>query len=226
MSHSQLLAQVPLFATLGTEDLQRLSSRLTPHHRERGEFIFHQGDEGTELFIIQTGEVTIRLSSPDGREVSLALLQPGAAFGELALLDGAPRSTDAVAHTETSLLGLRREDFRHFLTERPQVMMPLLANMSRLARRVTRTVHDASFLDARARLASVLLDLARTQGQRGEEGVALSSRLNQSELASLCGLTRESTNRWLRFYAREGLLSYEDGVITLLEPDSLRLNAD
>jgi CRP/FNR family transcriptional regulator, cyclic AMP receptor protein len=98
--------------------------------------------------------------------------------------------------------------------------------MSRLARRVTRLVHDASFLDARSRLASVLLDLAREQGESGPEGVALASRLTQSELASLCGLTRESTNRWLRFYVREGMLSYDGGRITLLEPENLRLDTE
>lgn len=226
MSYSELLSQVPLFSSLGSDDLERLSSSLQPRSHARGEIIFHRDDVGTDLFIIRKGEVTIRLSSSDGREVSLALLGRGAAFGELALLDEAPRSTDAVAREETSLLSLSRKDFQKFLEERPQVVPTLLAELSRLVRRVTRTVHDANFLDARARLARVLLDLAQTQGQPGSEGVAINSRLTQTELANLAGLTRESTNRWLRFYAREGLLSYEEGRITLLEPDNLRLNVE
>jgi CRP-like cAMP-binding protein len=226
MSYSELLSQVPLFSSLGSDDLERLSASLQPRRYNRGEIIFHQGDVGTDLYILRKGEVTIRLSSPDGREVSLALLRRGAAFGELALLDEAPRSTDAVAREETALLSLNRKDFQRFLEERPQVVPALLAELSRLVRRVTQTVHDANFLDARARLARVLLDLAQTQGQPGTEGVAIESRLTQTELASLCGLTRESTNRWLRFYAREGLLSYEEGRITLLEPDNLRMNVE
>jgi CRP-like cAMP-binding protein len=226
MSYSELLSRVPLFVSLGSDDLERLSSCLQPRHYDRGEIVFHQGDVGTDLFIIRKGEVTIRLSSSDGKEVSLALLRRGDSFGELALLDSEPRSTDAVAREETSLLGLRREDFQRFLGERPQVVPALLAELSRMVRRVTRVVHDANFLDARARLARVLLDLAQTQGQSGAEGVAIASRLTQGELANLCGLTRESTNRWLRFYVREGLLSYEGGVITLLDPQHLRMNAD
>lgn len=226
MSYSELISQVPLFSSLGSDDLERLSASLRPRRYERGEIIFHQGDVGTDLYIIREGEVTIRLSSPDGRELSLALLRRGAAFGELALLDDAPRSTDAVAREETALLTLSRAEFQRFLNERPQVVPALLAELSRLVRRVTQTVHDANFLDARARLARVLLDLAQTQGQSGTEGVALTSRLTQTELANLAGLTRESTNRWLRFYAREGLLSYEEGHITLLEPDNLRLNVE
>jgi CRP-like cAMP-binding protein len=228
MSYSELLSQVPLFSSLGSDDLERLSSSLQLRRYDRGALIFQQGDVGTDLFIIREGEVTIRLSSPDGREVSLALLRRGDAFGELALLDEAPRSTDAVAREDTALLGLSRKDFHRFLEERPQVIPALLAELSRLVRRVTQTVHDANFLDARARLARVLLDLAQVQGKPGTktEGVVITPRLTQTELANLAGLTRESTNRWLRFYAREGLLSYEEGRITLLEPDNLRLNVE
>ncbi|MFE8596608.1 Crp/Fnr family transcriptional regulator [Archangium violaceum] len=226
MSYSELLSQVPLFSSLGSDDLERLSTSLQLRRYTRGEIIFHQGDVGMDLYIIRKGEVTIRLSSADGREVTLALLQRGDAFGELALLDEAPRSTDAVAREETALLALNRKDFQKFLEERPQVVPVLLAELSRLVRRVTQTVHDASFLDARARLARVLLDLAQRQGESGNEGVSITPRLTQTELANLAGLTRESTNRWLRFYAREGLLSYEEGRITLLEPDNLRLNVE
>jgi CRP/FNR family transcriptional regulator, cyclic AMP receptor protein len=224
MSHSELLSQVPLFSSLTSEDLERLSSRLQPRRCARDEVIFLRGDEGTDLYIIQKGEVNIRLSSSEGKEVTLALLRKGDAFGELALLDGEPRSTDAVAREETWLLSLRQEDFQPFLAEKPEVAPRLLANLSRMTRRITQTVHDTNFLDARARLARVLLDLAPEQP--GDEQVAIPSRLTQAELANLCGLTRESTNRWLRFYVREGLLSYEGGVITLLDTKHLRLNTD
>ncbi len=226
MSYAELLSQVPMFSSLGSEALEQLSPLLQPWRYNRGEVIFHQGDVGTTLYIIRKGEVAIRLSSSDGKERTLALLGRGTAFGEMSLLDGEPRSTDAVAREESSLLRLQREDFQRFLTERPAVALSLLAELSRTVRRVTRLVHDANFLDARARLASVLLDLAEKQGQQGADGVVIPAQLTQSELAHLCGLTRESTNKWLRFYAREGLLSYEDGRITLLEPESLRADTD
>ena len=119
-----------------------------------------------------------------------------------------------MARDEVDLLSLQREDFRKFLDARPQVAMRLLSALSRLVRRVTQLVHDTTFLDARTRLVRVLLELAENQGRPGTEGVVIAQKLTQSELANLCGLTRESTNKWLRFYVREGLLSYEGGRIT------------
>jgi len=219
VSYSQLLALVPMFEHLQAEELEHLSSLLQPRRYPKGEVIFHQGDVGTCLFIIRKGEVAIRLSSPDGKEATLALLERGDFFGELALLDGEPRSTDAVAREETELLSLQQESFHHFLETYPQVARGLIASLSRLVRRVTRLVHDATFLDARTRLVHVLLELAKSQGQPSAEGVIITQKFTQVELAHLCGLTRESTNKWLRFYVREGLLSYEGGQITLVNPE-------
>ncbi len=221
MSYAQLLAQVSIFQDLPPAELEHLSTLIRPRRYAKGEVIFHQGDVGTALYIIRKGEVAIRLSSADGKEVILALLDRGDFFGELALLDGEPRSTDAVAREEADLLALQREDFRHFLDARPQVALGLLATLSRLVRHVTQLVHDTTFLDARKRLVRVLLDLARNQGQPAAGGLVIPQRLTQSELANLCGLTRESTNKWLRFYVREGLLSYEGGRITLVKPGKL-----
>ncbi len=226
MSYSQLLAQIPIFESLQSEDLDQLSALLRSRRYTKGEVIFHQGDVGTALYIVRKGQVAIRLSSSDGKEATLALLDRGDFFGELALLDDEPRSTDAVSREETDLLSLQREDFQSFLATRPQVALRLLTSLSRLVRRVTQLVHDATFLDARTRLVRVLLDLAQNQGKPGPDGVVISQRLTQSELANLCGLTRESANKWLRFYVREGLLSYEGGQITLVRPEQLGREAE
>lgn len=226
MSYSDLLSHIPMFSTLGAEELEQLSASLQPWRYNKGEVIFHQGDVGTALYIVRKGEVSIRLSSADGKERTLVLLKRGDSFGELALLDGEPRSTDAVAREETSVLRLQREDFQRFVETRPWVALRMLAEMSRVVRRVTRRVYDASFLDARSRLARVLLDLLEAQGvSEAREGV-IHSQLTQSDLAHLCGLTRESTNKWLRSFVKEGVISYEDGRIKVLNLEDLRTNAE
>jgi CRP-like cAMP-binding protein len=226
VSYSQLLARISLFENLQAEELEQLSALLRSRRYAKGEVIFHQGDIGTALYIVRKGQVAIRLSSDDGKEAILALLDRGDFFGELALLEEEPRSTDAIAREEVDLLSLQREDFRRFLEERPQLAMKLLSALTRLVRRVTQLIHDATFLDARTRLVRVLLELAEHQGQSGADGVVINQRLTQSELANLCGLTRESTNKWLRFYVREGLLTYEGGRITLVKPEQLGQEAE
>lgn len=222
MSYVALMAKVPMFARLEAADLDRLSGLLQPRRYAEDEVIFHEGDVGTALYLIRKGEVAIRLSSSDGKEVTLALLGRGETFGELSLLDGEPRSADAVAREETHLLILQREDFLRFAVERPAVTMALFSSLSHLVRRLTQQVHDAAFLDVRGRLVRVLLQLARTQGEEGPKGVVITSKLTQGDLAALCRATRESTNRWLRFYEREGLLEHRSGRLTLLDVERLR----
>ena len=222
MSYEQLLADIPMFSGLAKEDGRHLSNLLKPWRYNKGEVIFHQGDVGTALFIVRKGEVAIRLSSPEGQEVILTLLGRGEAFGELSLLDGGPRSTDAVAREETHLLILQREDFQHFLSERPGVARSLLAVLAGMVRRITQYVHDSAFLDVRSRLARVLLELVRTQGKPTPEGKMVLARQTQADLAKLCGVTRESVNRWLRFYVQEKVLEYDRGRITLLDLERLR----
>lgn len=226
MSYAQLLAEVPMFSCLTQEDLNGLAALLQRRDYEKGEIIFHEGDVGTALYVVRKGEVLIRLSHEDGKEVVLSHLTRGDVFGELALLDGDPRSADAVAREPTQLLVLSRADFQRFIADKPKLVMNLLTGMSRLVRHVTQLVHDAAFLDVRARLARVLLELADSQGQQSPDGgVAITSKLTQAELANLVGVTRESVNKWLRFYEKQGLLRNERGKLTLTDPNRLREDA-
>jgi CRP-like cAMP-binding protein len=103
--------------------------------------------------------------------------------------------------------------------------MNLLEALSRMVRHVTQLVHDTAFLDVRARLARVLVELAENQGQKGPDGVSLTSRLTQGELANLVGVTRESVNKWLRFYEKQGLLRNDKGRLILTDPERLREDA-
>ena len=220
-THS-LLAQVPLFSGLAPGELDGLTALIRRHRYEEGEVIFHEGDAGTALYVIEKGEVKIVLGSSEGKDVVLSLLGPGDFFGELALLDGEPRSADAVAKETSHLLILQRDDFLRFMIEQPQVAVNLMAVLSRRLRRVDQLVHDAAFLDVRTRLIRALLELAQTRGRPGPQGVVIDSRLTQSDLANMVGATRESINKWLRYYTRKGLLHHYRGQITLMDLKRLR----
>ncbi len=222
MTTLELLAQVPLFAGLTPEEIRSLEALLRRRRYAPGEVIFHEGDAGTDLYIIENGEVKIVLGSAEGQEVVLGLLGHGDFFGELALLDGEPRSANAVAREACDLLLIRRHDFLQFLVDEPQVAVTLLAVLSGRLRQTDQIVHDAAFLDVRARLIKVLLNLAQTRGQAGPRGIVITSRLTQADLANMVGATRESINKWLRFYERQGLVHHHRGRLTLMDLRRLR----
>ncbi len=221
-ANPNVLVDVPLFAGLSEEERGALGWRMHRRHYGRGEVIFLRGDQGSHLYIVERGSVKIALSSVEGKEMILALLNRGDIFGEMTLLDDAPRSADAVAIEPCDVLLLEREDFITFLAEQPRASLSLMAALSRRLRATDELVEDAAFFDIPARLASVLLRLAQTSGQPGPQGTTIGRRLTQADLAGMIGARRESVNKWLRFYERQGLIVSRRGVITVLQPEALR----
>jgi CRP/FNR family cyclic AMP-dependent transcriptional regulator len=218
LAHSSLLAQVPLFAGLNQEQFDRLELAVRPRHYAKGAVIFLAGDPGTSLCLIQSGRVKLGFTSAEGREVILDLFGPSEFFGELALLDGEPRSADAVAIESTQILHVVREEFLHFLREDRDHAIELLGVLSRRLRRDAQLLQDAAFLDVPARLARTILRLA----QPSDTGERRTPRMTQNDLAGLVGTTRETLNVWLRFFQDEGLIRWERGEVAVLRPDGLQ----
>ena len=212
-----LLRSVPLFANVAPQDLDLLVGDLRRHRYARGQIIFAAGDPGDNLYLIESGRVKLAFTSPDGREVILDLMGPTEFFGELALLDGEPRSAEAIAMEPSVLHLLGRHEFLKFLEQRPHVAIMLLGVLSRRLRRDARLLQDAAFLDVPARLARTILRLA----ERGADGVARTPRLTQTDLAGIAGTTRETLNKWLGFYEDEGLIRREGGHIAVVDAGRL-----
>jgi len=211
---------VVLFTGLGEADVASLAAHLRRRRYARGEVVFLRDDPGDSLFIVKSGVIRIVLTSPEGKEITLAVRGPGDFFGELALLDGEPRSADAVAQEPAELLLLEREDFLALVDDRPSVAVALLKVLSKRLRQASQTVEDAAFLDVPARLAIAILRLL--DAQIDQPGTMIAARLTQAELAAMVGTRRESINRWLRFYEGQGLIRYDRGQITVLDPVRLR----
>jgi len=218
---ASVLKEVPLFAEFSANELADLASFVRPRRYPRGSIIFHQGDPGTTLYLIETGEVKLTVTAESGKEVTLALLGPGAFFGELSLLDGGPRSANAVARVDSKLGVLDREHLLRVLVEHPTANASLLSVVTRRLRRTTAQVHDALFLDIAARLAKVLLQFTETKSQ-SPDGLLSSPKLTQEELAELVGGTRESINKCLGIFTRQGLVRCHRGMVTVLKPEELR----
>jgi CRP/FNR family transcriptional regulator, cyclic AMP receptor protein len=226
LSETEILAKVPLFSDLPEEERERLGRLLRPRRYARGEVIFLEGDQGTALCLIAEGRIRIQLTGTDGREVVINVYGPGEIFGEMALLDGEPRSADAIAQDAARVFWLQREDFAAFLDSHQRAAMTMLASLSRRLRHTTRVVQDATFRDVPARLARVLLDLAARSGQPTAQGIRIESRSTQGELAAMVGASRETVNRALRGFEQRGLIGWESNRITILQPDLLRARAE
>lgn len=180
------------------------------------------GEMGRDLYIIESGSVKICMTTAEGKELTLAILGPGEFFGELALLDGEPRSSDAVIMEDSQLLLLERSEFKQFMNEHPSVAHGVIEVLSRRLRNNNELVQDAAFFDVAARLARVILRLAETVGHSDGDATTISKRLTQSDLAGMIGTTRESVNKWLTFYQRQGLVERHGGLIRVLNPEGLR----
>jgi CRP-like cAMP-binding protein len=184
----------------------------------RGEVIFHMGDPGDALFIILSGLVKIWLPAETGDAAILATLRPGDFFGELALLDGAPRSASASALEATETLVLPRERFRDLIATEAVIRDAFLTAVAAELRRLTRHVEELHFLDIAGRLAARLIRLASEQGRQMPDGsVRLDGPLTQGDLAAMVGSTRQSVNKLLGLYAGDGLLRFERDAIVILD---------
>ncbi|MCC6176771.1 MAG: Crp/Fnr family transcriptional regulator [Chloroflexi bacterium] len=219
------LASVPLFAGLSASDAERLAAALRARRYTRGETILLEGDVGASLGIIADGRVKITLTDANGREVVLNVYGPGEFFGEFALLDGEPRSANAIAQDACLLYWLHRDDFLGFLDAHPRAAATLLAVLSRRLRHTTRIVQEAAFRDVSARLARTILTLAEEHGRSSSSGIVVDARLTQSELAALVGASRETVNRSLRGFEDLGLLQRRRGRIVIVDAPALRRRA-
>ena len=167
---AETLAGVPFFSGLDSATLERVGRGMRTRRFRRGEVIFHLGDPGDALFIVMAGAIKIMLPSDAGDEAILATLRPGDVFGELALLDGAPRSATATALEPTETLILPRGQFRELLVTEPAIVDALLASLASELRRLTNHVEELHFLDITGRLASRLGRLAAESGRSSAMG--------------------------------------------------------
>jgi len=222
---NDVVRQAPLFAALDDEAAGALMQSMTSSHLERGDILFHEGDQGDRLYVIREGKIKLGRSSNDGRENLLAILGPGEMFGELSLFDPGPRTATATAVAETQLIGLGHDNMQTFLANRPEVASTLLAALARRLRRTNETLADLVFTDVPGRVAKALLDLSTRFGRPAEDGILVPHDLTQEELAQLVGASRETVNKALADFATRGWIKLEARAVVLLDVERLKRRA-
>ncbi|MGD0123404.1 MAG: Crp/Fnr family transcriptional regulator [Candidatus Limnocylindrales bacterium] len=218
----EALGRCRLFAGMGPDALRAMARTLRARRFRRGEVLFHEGDPGDALFVVASGAVKVVVPSEEGEEAILATLRRGDFLGELALLDGAPRSASAVALEATEVLALPRDQFLALVATEPAIRDALMASLAGELRRLTTHVAELHFLDLTGRLAARLARLAEEHGDRLPDGtIRLDAPLTQSDLAAMIGATRQSVNKLLGEFEADGLLKMERDVILVPNLDRL-----
>ncbi len=218
---AQLLAKSFLFRGLEPGLLESVARLCLPRKLGVGETLFWEDEPADALFGVAKGLIRIWVHGPDGRELTLNLMESGDFFGEIALLDGLPRTASASALADTEMLSVPRAAFLELMVKEPKLALHIIELLCERLRYNTDRIRDAAFLDLGARLAKTLEALALGHGEEGPEGILITAKLNQSELAQLLGVTREAVNKQLKQFAQEGLISTKGSRILVLDATAL-----
>ena len=219
-----LLRNHSLFRDLPPPVIDRLGSYMKTRKAVRGATIFSKGDPGTGLLGVLVGSVKVSVASADGKDVVLNVFYEGDVFGEIALLDGQPRTADAIAMSDCELIVIERRDFVPFLRDHPDVMLKFIEILCSRLRRTSEQVQDVAFLNLPTRLAKTLLQLtvdAETSAAKGPSAEKVKIRITQRDISQIISRSRESTNKQLRAWSKRGWIRLERGGLTILARDKL-----
>ncbi len=203
-----ILKMNPMFADFGADEVQRISSLCQTRQLCAGETLFRKGDSGDALYGVRRGQIRLETGASDGGRLTLNFLGPGELFGEVAVLDGQSRTADATAGEPSELFVLRREDFLAFLEREPKVAIKIMMLLCRRIRWMSERMEESVSQPLPVRLARRLCALASDVGSE--------VHISQEQLGVSVGAARESVNRQLQHWRKEGILDLQRGRILLL----------
>ncbi|MEA2977193.1 MAG: family transcriptional regulator, cyclic receptor protein [Alphaproteobacteria bacterium] len=215
----RVLGECALFSGLPADERNALIARAHLRKFVPGDTIFLMGSPGDSMMAVLSGNIRISVPSPEGKEIVLAILQPGEVFGEIAVLDGKERSADAKAITGDSCLAvLNRRDVMFFFDRHPSAWAALVKVLCERLRRTDQQFAEVALMQVPVRLAKAILRLTPpAAGLKGRPKINLSQR----ELGSMVGATRESVNKCLSDWQQRGIVSMEDATITIVDREAL-----
>ncbi len=217
------LLSSPLFEAMNPEELEEVLRLSSERRVTRGASIFQKGDEGSSMMAVLAGRVRVSSVSVEGKEITLNVIDPGEVFGEIALLDGKPRSADCTAIEETMLLVLERRHFLPFLQRHESLYLRLIAVLCEKLRNTSMALEELALFDLPARLARVLLKLALDYGRQTAQGTRIDVKMSQRDLSNLVASTRESVNKQLRIWRDDGVVDLDGGYLILCRAEELRM---
>jgi len=213
-----MLARIPLFASFNEKDRAAVAARMRTRRFAKHALLVRENDSGDALFVVLRGNVAVTRATGDGKENILSILKEGDFFGEMAVLDASPRSATIKALEEVDVAMLARDDFLDVLGSNPRMAVGLVVTLSARLRATNENIQAAAFLDVPTRLAALLLNLSNNFGEHTADGVRLTLRLTNQEMANMIGTTRESVNRTLNRFWDERLIDMRDAHLIIKNP--------
>ena len=217
----ELMAATPMFQGVAAPQLDTLARQAKPVRLGAREVLFAKGDPGDRLYLVVSGRVRVGVVSAEGREVTYALIGPGHVFGEIAVLDGGPRTADATAAEPSELLAFDRRDVLAFIRDHGDYGLRLIEILCSRMRHADELLEDIFFLSLPGRLAKQLLTLSDSIGERPPKGGGVTIRMSQQAVADHMGISRESVNKVLSKWEQCGIVSLWRGQITIHDRDEL-----
>jgi CRP/FNR family transcriptional regulator len=218
----RVLGNVPLFETLGQDDLQEVAAVAATRRFSAGDVLFREGDASNTSYIVRSGHARALREHADGRQITLATFGPADVFGELAMFDDERRSATVQATDDLEVLGIPGAEMRRLLRRHPDIASKLVIALGRRLRAANERLARQSFQTVQSRVAGVLRQLvgqAQAEEDAGERDVLV--RATQAELAQLAGSSRESASRFLAVLERAGVISQGRGRLVVHDPSAL-----
>jgi CRP-like cAMP-binding protein len=203
----EALRSIPLFSSVSDEDLLPIASLLIERRFPKHKTIVEEGLPGDYMYIISEGRVQVSKLSDDGREKILEFLDAGDFFGEMSLLDNAPRSASVRALVESRVLALSRSDFLTVLRRSPDLAMAVIQELTRRLRQVDEQASSLSFQRVKERTKGLLVRLARDDAAYHDRRVT--PTLTHQQIADMIGTSRETVTRALKGLKEHGWLQQE-----------------
>jgi len=211
-----------LFGKLSASEIDSLISYSRVERYPSGREIFAKGSPGQSLVAVLRGSIKISSLSNEGKEIVFNIINAGEIFGEIGFLDGEERSADATAMTDCELLMLNRRDFLHLLENRADLCMIMLRILCQRLRQTSEQVEDVMFRHLESRLAKALLHLAESGAMHGPQSTSVELHLSQRELGNMAGGSRESVNKILQNWHRQGLIDLGKASVLIRDVEALR----
>ncbi len=215
------LKHIRLFDGISPSEMQEMEKITRMEEVKKRQPLYLPGDPSSNVYLLKKGRVKIANTAPSGKEVTFDILEPGEVFGELEVLEDAPRSTSAEALDDALICVIPRKDFDQYLAMHPNVTVKLTKLIGLRLKKIQSRIEDLVFRDVPARLAHLLSELSKSDGVAEKQGVRLKVKLTHQEMASLIGCSRETVSATMGQFRDQGLIQMDGRTITILKPDGL-----